>query len=352
MEKIRIKTKKEYDCIIGENIISDCFEFLPKDCQKAVIIWDEKISVKPISKLGSALEAYGIETTALSVEGGEKIKSIQMYEKLLGYIMDANLDRNDVIYAVGGGSVSDACGFIASTYKRGIKIVNIPSTLLAACDAAIGGKTALNVGGEKNVIGTFYQPDLVIIDPVLFDSLSEDQFREGCAEIIKYGMICDYELIELITKKPIIKERTNYAYISSILFRVIGIKGKIVEEDEYDSGQRNILNFGHTIGHAIEAESRFSIKHGYAVAMGMYIITQMAEKKGIAERNTLKTLENVLLSHKIDTKCHFDISTLLYHIKKDKKVKGNTIKIILPKAPGKCFAESIDINDFTKLFDE
>ena len=352
MEKLRIKTKKDYYVIIEENILMNAWQYLPKDAKKAVIIWDENVSVKPISKLGTTLESHGIETIALSVEGGENFKSLKTYEKMMKYLVEANIGRNDVIFAVGGGSVGDMVGFIASTFKRGLKLVQIPTTLLAACDSSIGGKTAINFEGEKNVLGTFYQPDLVLIDPVMFDTLSEKQFKEGCSEIIKYGMISDYELLELLSKKPVNKDRKDYAYISSILFRVIGIKAKVVEEDEYDFGPRNILNFGHTFGHAIEAESEFKISHGDAVAMGMRIITKMAVKKGIADPKTLELLEKSLLSHNIDAKCPFKLNTLLSHIKKDKKVKGSGIRIVLPKIPGKCYIEDIEINELIRLFNE
>ena len=352
MERIRINTTKEYDCLIGEEVFKEAIPFLPKGGKKAAIIWDENVGVKIVSKLGALLETRGMEVIALSVEGGENLKSLTSYEKIIKYLIDFNLDRDDFIYAIGGGSVGDMAGFIASTYKRGIKLIQVPTTLLAACDSSVGGKTALNIGGIKNVIGTFYQPDLVLIDPLMFNTLSDDIFKEGIGEIIKYGMIGDSELLELLYEEPLTKKRDNYKYITSIIFRVLGIKAKIVEEDEFDNGVRNILNFGHTLAHAIEAESDFTIPHGQAVAMGMNLITKAAENARIAEIGTEMTLVDALEKNEIDFECPYDIENLLKRIETDKKVRGNIINVVLPREAGKCFVKSMTLDEFRNLFNE
>lgn len=352
MEKIRINTKKEYDCLIGEDIFNEAEKYFPWNCKKAAIIWDENVGVKTVSKLGALLETRKIEVIALSVKGGENLKSLSSYEKIVKYLIDFNLDRNDVIYAIGGGSVGDLAGFIASTYKRGVKLVQIPTTLLAACDSSVGGKTALNLAGVKNIVGTFYQPELVLIDPSYFSTLPDDVFKEGISEIIKYGMLGDSELLELIHDKPLIKYRRNYEYVSSILLRVLGIKARIVAEDEYDNGVRNLLNFGHTLGHAIEAESNFTISHGQAVAMGMNLITVAAEEKDIAEIGTEMTLTDALIKNRIDYECPFKVSKLLNRVETDKKVRGDNINIVLPKEAGKCFVKNMPLIEFKELFNE
>ena len=352
MEKIRINTEKEYYCLIGEDAFEEMGSYLPRGGKKAAIIWDENVGVKIVSKLGAFLEQRGLDVIALSVEGGEKLKSLKEYEKIVNYLIEFGLDRNDAIYAIGGGTVGDLAGFIASTYKRGVKLVQIPTTVLSACDSSVGGKTALNLDGIKNVIGTFYQPDLVVINPLLFDSLSTEIFKEGVGEIIKYGMISDGELLDLLTTKPLVANRHDHRYVSSIIFVVLGIKAKIVAEDEYDTGIRNVLNFGHTLGHAIEAESNFSVSHGKAVAAGMLLITEACSKKGISDRGTFGTLERVLMANGIDINIDYDIASLLDKIETDKKVRGNSINAVLPKKPGKCYVNNMPISEFRALFAE
>ena len=318
---------------------------------KAAILWDEAVPSAYVAELGNALEAAGLDVLACALEGGENAKTIESYEKITRILVEFNLSRSDVVIGIGGGTVTDLTGFIAATYKRGIRLVQIPTSLLAACDASVGGKNALNLGDTKNVIGTFYQPSLVLIDTRFFASLSGEFFSEGCAEIIKTAYLGDSSLVDMLEEKPLLKNRDDESYVEEVLARCVEIKARVVESDERDNGLRNILNFGHTLGHAIEAESGYKIHHGRAVAMGMVLITRAAEKKGMVEGGTLARMISILEAHGLEWRCPYNVNVLLGHVINDKKVRGDKITLILPVKPGECRMEKVEVSALREWFD-
>ena len=222
-------------------------------------------------------------------------------------------DRDDVIIALGGGVVGDLAGFVSSTYLRGIKFVQIPTTLLAAVDSSVGGKTAIDLKAGKNLAGAFYQPQVVLCDYSTLDTLPEEVFNDGCAEVIKYGVIASEELFEKCFKG--IKEN-----IEDIIYECVRIKRDIVAKDEFDIGMRQLLNYGHTIGHAIEACSNYEITHGSAVAIGMILITKAAVKLDICGENTLIRLEKLIKLCGLPYDTHYGVSELYEIMLSDKKV--------------------------------
>ena len=345
MEKIKVYTHTPSEVVIGKDLNDEVVKFLPEVTRKAVLLWDESVNSKYVAGLGNSIESAGREVMAISLEGGENAKTLESYEKITKIMMDFNLTRTDVLIGIGGGTVTDLAGFIASTYKRGIKLIQIPTTLLAACDASVGGKNALNLGSAKNAIGTFYQPSLVIIDTRFFDSLSDKTYSEGCAEIIKYGFLGDSRLVDMLEERSLLVNRTDEEYVIEVLRRSIKIKAEIVARDEHDNGIRNVLNFGHTLGHAIEEESDYRIHHGEAVAMGMVLITQVAERKGIAEQGTLGRLIKILTSHKLEWRCPYNINALIKHVYNDKKLKGGKVTLVLPEKAGECILVNVPMDD-------
>ncbi len=352
MVKIRVNTANAYDVIIGENILSETAEYIPEGEGKAVIIWDERIPVEKVALLGSVLEKTGKKVLALSVEAGEELKTVSGFERVVKSIADFKLTRDDAIYSVGGGTVGDVAGFIASVYKRGIKLIMVPTTILSACDSSIGGKNALNFGETKNLIGTFYQPSLVLVDTEFFKGLNDDAFREGCAEIIKYGFIGDKDMIKLIEARPLTEDRNDLLHIENILKRCIKIKADFVASDEYDRGERMLLNFGHTFAHAIESESGFKIHHGQAVAMGMALITRVCEANGRTETGTYDKLISLLNSHNIEWRCPYNVRALLVRLVEDKKVTGDSINIVVPKEVGHCVVNKVKLEELKDWFDD
>lgn len=352
MRKVRVGTAAPYDVLIGENLTPETVSRITDNCKKVILLWDEAVFPGYVAEIGNALEKEGKEVMAVSLEGGEGAKTIESYARIMKIISEFNLTRSDVIFGIGGGTVMDLAGFVASTYKRGVELVQLPTSLLAACDASVGGKNALNMGEEKNVIGTFYQPSLVAIDTRFLDALSDEVFSEGCAEIIKMGYIGDAEMIEMLEKKPLLKNRKDSEYLIEIITRCIRLKAAIVASDERDNGPRNILNLGHTLGHAIEAESNYKIHHGRAVAMGLVLITGISEKKGIAETGTLARLIKILTDHGLEWRCPYNLHVLAGHVERDKKVRGGTLPVIVPERFGSCVLMKVKVSEIRKWLTE
>lgn len=352
MVKIRVNTAKPYDVVIGEDILAEAAEYIPEGEGKAVIIWDERIPVEKVALLGSVLEKTGKKVLALSVEAGEELKTISGFERVVKSISDFKLTRDDVIYSVGGGTVGDVAGFIASIYKRGIKLIMVPTTILSACDSSIGGKNALNFGKVKNLIGTFYQPSLVLVDTEFFRGLSIEAFREGCADIIKYGFVGDKDMLKILDERPLNEDREDLVHIENMLKRCIKLKADFVASDEYDRGERMLLNLGDTFANAIESESDFKIHHGQALAMGMVLITRACEMSGMCEKGTYDFLVSLLDRHEIEWRCPYNVRALLDRLVEDKKVIGDSINIVIPKEIGRCVVNKVKLEELKDWFDD
>ena len=256
------------------------------------------------------------------VKPGEGSKTIEEALKIIKFMLDNNFQKEDQIIAFGGGVVGDLAGFVASVYKRGIKYINIPTTIIAQVDSSIGGKVGVNFEGYKNQIGTFYHPEMIIVDPSLLKTLPEQEILSGFGEIVKYGALFDRQICT-----DIMKERFD---ISRGIYRCIEFKIKITEIDEFDTGKRQLLNFGHTIGHAIEA--KYKLAHGIAIGYGMYLESNNEEIK--------KTLEAIGFNFNIEFK------GLYPYIAKDKKIHGNKITLIDLKELGRADLREGYINEF------
>ena len=274
----------------------------------------------------------------LTVDRGEGSKSPECFIRLLEKMVEMGMTRIDCVVAVGGGVVGDLCGFAAASYMRGIDFYNIPTTLLSQVDSSIGGKTAINLGGVKNIVGAFYQPKGVIIDPDLLKTLPQRQMLSGLAEAIKMSLTSDKKLFELI-------EGGNFEdNIEEIIIRSLKIKRAIVEEDERESGLRKILNFGHTLGHAIESqEGMDKLYHGECVAIGMTVCVSDAIRQRL-----VRLLDAVGLPYKYEG----DIEAALKFISHDKKCAGNSLSVIFVDEIGSYRIEKMDVDSFCSLVRE
>ena len=288
----------------------------------------------------------------LAVGGGEKVKSLAFVEKISTWLMNHEAGRDSVLLVIGGGSVCDAGAFAASIYKRGIRFILVPTTLLAQVDAAIGGKTAVNYGGVKNVLGTFAWPEYTVLNPEFIASLPDEEFISGCAELLKTFIISgtNYnETVELLNRVHAQKVASGKSLAQIALVEGIGpliqeaaaIKTKIVEKDPYDKGDRQMLNLGHTFGHAIEAAT--GLAHGQAVAIGIVLSARLSEKLGLAEPALASALEKDLKAAGLQTKCPLPIEELESRIRQDKKATDGKITFILPVRPGKVEKVSLDL---------
>lgn len=301
---------------------------------KIAVITDSNVAPLYADRLLKSLLSAGFNPFLVTVPAGESSKSVKMLEFLYDELLKEGLTRSDLIIALGGGVVGDLTGFCASTLLRGIPFVQIPTTLLAQVDSSIGGKVAVNLPHGKNLVGTFYQPKLVIIDPMCLNTLTDKIFSDGMAEVIKYGVILDSNLFEKIEQAA--SRKNMMEIIEDVIYRSCDLKRIVVEDDEYDTGRRMILNFGHTFGHAIEKKYNFTdYTHGEAVAAGMVMAAEYGERLGITEKGTSQRLRSLVAKFNLPQDVEIDRRALADAIAVDKKGKGTTVSLIIPEKIGK-----------------
>ena len=358
MKTIHINTANPYDVHIGSGLLNSMGKLLPEKILrgaeaggKAVLITDANVEPLYGERVYAALADLGFHVLKRVVPAGEESKSGEQYLRLLSFMAAEHVTRSDVIFALGGGVVGDLSGFLAATYQRGIDFVQIPTTLLAAVDSSVGGKTAINLPEGKNLAGAFKQPVCVIMDTDTLETLDEAVFADGCAEVIKYGMIWDGELFENL-KNHVLTEpehRKSTELLTDVIGRCVDIKREIVIQDELDKGIRNILNFGHTVGHSIEKKSGFEISHGAAVAMGMAIVTAAAEKAGICGDGITEELRGLLTAYGLPVEAPFAVEELIEGILSDKKIEGQKISLIVPQQIGCCIIRRMSVSSAQRL---
>lgn len=338
MKTIKVKASKAYDVVISENILDKIGELCPVKACKAAVISDDKVFGIYGKRLVEALEKSGFTIISHTFKNGERSKNITEYARILEFLAENQLTRSDCIFALGGGVCGDMSGFAAATYLRGIRFVQIPTTFLAAVDSSVGGKTGVNLQSGKNLAGAFHQPEMVLCDTKTFETLDEGVFSDGVAEAVKCGMIKSKDLF-LKMGKDFKKD------IESVVASCVEIKRSVVEEDEFDLGLRQLLNFGHTIGHTIEKLSNFSVTHGHAVAIGMAVITKAAYKTGVCDESVYDELIKTLKICNLPTECSFSAEEIYKTAMSDKKRTGDTITLVLPKSIGECVLEKISTAD-------
>ena len=343
--KLNIKTKtKNYPIYFGDNILNKTGKLLKKnlpDIKKVCIVSDNKLPRKLLAKLLRSLKSYDIKLFRLSAN--EKNKNLSVANKIIEQLLKKNFNRSDCLIAFGGGILGDLSAFISNLTKRGIKFINIPTTLLAQVDASIGGKTGINSSQGKNLIGTFYQPDFVLSDPMILKSLPQREIISGYAEILKHSLILDRRIFMWLIKngKRIIAERNKTLLINAI-FKSCKIKNTIVSKDEKEINLRMILNFGHTFAHGFESAKNLSKKlnHGEAVLLGMIVASDLSNKKKLLSFKELslikkhyKNLKLLMNIEKFFKKN--EINKIVHFMKKDKKNTNNKINLILLKKIGR-----------------
>ena len=331
MTTVKVNASTSYDIIIGENLLDGLGEKAKAvtNARRACIVTDTAVDALYAERAEISLVKSGFDVIKFVIEQGEASKNTQNLVKLLEFLAENRLTRSDIVVALGGGVVGDLAGFAAAVYLRGIDFIQVPTTLLAMVDSSVGGKTAVDLRAGKNLAGAFHQPILVLCDVKTLDTLSDDVFSDGCAEVIKYGVINDRALFDSL--KNGIKSN-----IEPVIRECVQHKADIVAEDEFDKGARQLLNLGHTVGHAIEKLSDFEISHGRAVAMGMAIVTRIAVSLGICPASDLNELVELLKTNRLSTECGFSASALADIATADKKREGDSINLIVPYGIGDC----------------
>lgn len=339
MKRISVNASKKYEILVEKGLLSRSGELISGlygNAKKRIcVVTDDNVDALYAKALISSLESAGFrDTIKFVIPNGEKSKTPQCLLELCAYLAENHITRSDLLIALGGGVVGDLCGFAASIYLRGVEFIQIPTTLLACVDSSVGGKTAVDLPEGKNLIGTFYQPSLVICDPSLLDSLPRDIYRDGFAEVIKYGVILDSDFFEELASA----DRPD---ICDIIARSVEIKRDTVEKDERDKGVRALLNFGHTLGHGIEIATDFSYSHGEAVAVGMVLAARIASELSLCDSSVPERIEKILLSYGFNTDCPTSAKMLASAALSDKKRSGDTLALILPTTIGKCIIHKV-----------
>ena len=333
MDRIHIQASSAYDVIIERNCLARIGELLQviKPACSIMIVTDDNVGPLYASTVSNSLETAGYTVHTYTFPHGESEKNGHHLMDLMETLGQTKLTRKDLIIALGGGVVGDLAGFAAATYLRGIDYVQIPTSLLAAVDSSVGGKTAVNLECGKNLWGAFKQPILVLCDPETLSTLPKEEWINGCGEIIKYGFLDVPGLLTQLENKPLITHRDS---VSAVIARCVQAKADIVEQDEHESGVRALLNLGHTFGHGIEKASHFDVHHGYAVAIGMVLMAQGAVKHGELDVEALDKLKALIEAHDLPTSTTITKKEILAAAKHDKKSEGATIKIVVPTSYG------------------
>lgn len=337
MKKIEVKAGKPYSVKIGPGLLKTAGEeakALGLD-GKCLIISDDNVAALYMETVKFSFEEAGFEVLSFVIPHGEASKSAESLIAILNFAAENALSRTDTFVALGGGVVGDLCGFAAAIYMRGANFIQLPTSLLAAVDSSVGGKTAIDLDTGKNLVGTFYQPKLVLCDTNSFDTLPDCEFSNGMAEVIKYGMFCDGELLDILSG-------CDSTDIEDIVARCVAIKARVVEADEFDKGERMFLNFGHTIAHAVEALSGYETAHGSAVAIGMAVITKACIASGSCEAQALEALLPLLEKYNLPCECPYGTEDVYNVTLKDKKNAHGMITLVLPTAKGKSVLKKCD----------
>lgn len=350
MQKLTMHTSRIYDILMDEGLLTSAADYItavlpPANTEdggrkrKCCIVCDRTVydlygkSGKPLQ---NGLINAGYEVGYYAFPAGEESKTLRMVSGICGFMAENHFTREDFVIALGGGVCGDVAGFAASIYMRGVPYVQIPTTLLAMADSSIGGKTGVNTEAGKNMIGTFWQPHLVIIDPKVLETLEEAELLNGLAEIIKAGFIADGTIFDVISEG-----------LPGAIFKAIQVKQQIVEEDERESGRRRLLNFGHTIGHALEKCSGYSIPHGCAVMNGMYLTALAAEDMGWSSEPASGLIKNVIDAFAYPIYKDYSASELAEAAASDKKCVSDNIVIVYPDRPGCCVMKELPVSKLT-----
>jgi len=318
---------------------------------RCALITDKTVAGLYGESVLSALRGCSIDTELLALPAGEATKSSTMLDRVWKWLLDNSFDRNStLIVALGGGVVGDLAGFAAATYMRGVPYVQVPTTLLSQVDSSVGGKTAINVAGTKNVVGRFHQPQLVYASLPTLQTLQKRQFRNGLGEVVKHGVIRDSGIMDTLVEKSKAVMARDLSVMESLVAESCTVKRDVVQRDELESGERQVLNFGHTFGHAIEAASKQRVHHGEAVALGMVAACVVSEKLGYCDASVREQVTSVLTSLEIGT----DISpwwttSMVDWMMKDKKARGDSVNFIVLKDIGKVGIHSLSFETLRRL---
>lgn len=343
MQKVTISASRSYDILIGSGLLDTLgheAKKIPK-VKKVCIVSETNVYPLHGAAAEKSLRDAGLEVVSYIFPAGEESKCGETYLSLLNFLAENQLTRSDLLVALGGGVVGDLTGFAAATFLRGVKFIQVPTTLLAAVDSSVGGKTAIDLPAGKNLAGAFYQPSLVLCDTAILSTLPREIFLDGCAEVIKYGIIYDRAFFDYL------KDAGPEFDREAVIKRCVELKRDVVMEDEFDTGKRMKLNLGHTVGHGVEARSHFGLSHGKSVAIGMAMVSRAAAKKGMLSQEDAKTIQDTLAAYGLPIRTEYPAEELVQYMLSDKKRSGGTIPLIIPTSIGHCDIVPTPVEELT-----
>ena len=339
VERVHIRASGEYDMFIGPGLLAGVGERIAqavKPC-RAAIITDDTVAGLYGHTVQDSLRMAGFSPCLWAFPEGERSKNLETLGELLEHLAELRMTRSDIVVALGGGVTGDLAGFAAAVYARGIRFVQVPTTLLAAVDSSVGGKTAVDLRGGKNMAGAFHQPKMVVCDTDVLSRVPPALLRDGAAEMIKYGVLTDAALFDSMASGA---WKQN---METAVARCVAIKRDYVAQDEYDTGVRQFLNLGHTFGHAVEKCSGFTITHGQGVAIGMVMAAKAAGMDA-------SEIEKACISCGLPTASPYPAAQLAEAALSDKKRRGGRITLVLPERIGKCALKTVDVAELPVYF--
>ena len=328
---------RSYPITIGENLLSQFEHFKLHSGQRVFVVTNDTIAPIYLQHLLDMLEAHGVKTDSVIVPDGEQYKTMETWNQILTALLANNHTRSSILVALGGGVIGDVAGFAASAYQRGIKFIQVPTTLLSQVDSSVGGKTAINHPLGKNMIGAFYQPQSVVIDINCLKTLPQRELSAGLAEVIKYGIIMDSAFFNWLETHIDDLLNLDVDALSYCIYRCCELKAQVVAADETEQDMRAILNLGHTYGHAIEAELGYgNWLHGEAVSVGMLMAAQTAKLLGLLADKDIERIKNLLIKAKLPVKRpeQMAIESYIPHMLRDKKVISGKLRLVIPTKIG------------------
>lgn len=347
--EIRSETDRSYDVLVGRGILDSLHSEIQRlgSFSSYGLVTDEVVRPLVAEPLQNQLRSNGIDTTLIALPPGESAKTIGTVLDLCQQLLAQGFDRRSLLLAVGGGVVGDITGFAAAIYMRGIPYIQVPTTLLAQVDSSLGGKTGVDLPSGKNLLGAFHQPRLVLSDLDVLTSLSSDARRDGFAEVIKAALIEDPELFSILEREGADLLDTGNPLLETIITKACEVKCRVVNRDEHESGLRRILNFGHTLGHALEAAANYNISHGQAVAIGMGLAVRLSRQwVGFSEDNADRALDLIQkLGLPTDIPENIDPEALLVPLEKDKKIQAGICHFVLLAEIGRAVIHPIPVEE-------
>lgn len=343
MKTIKVNTGAGYDVLIGQHLLYDCGTLLRERIPlcRAAVITDSNVEKQYLKTVLGSLSSAGFQPFSYVFPAGEPSKNMTTLSNLLEFLAENGLTRSDMIVALGGGVAGDLSGFAAGCYMRGVRFVQLPTTLLAAVDSSVGGKTAVDLAAGKNLAGVFLQPSAVLYDTCTLDTLPEQELKSGLAETIKTAVLTGGQLFSAFEAQSTDME--------TVIAQCVAYKGGVVERDAFEKGERKLLNLGHTVCHAIEVLSGYAIPHGLAVASGLAIIARASARLGWCSEDTTRRIICILQNYALPTSTPYGAGQLTGAALRDKKRSGDMIMLAIPKEIGGCTLKVVPISQLESI---